>query len=82
MNVDIGIFKGRDDFCGFFSGSLFRLKFVCALTFDFFLSSFRFLKINSTIEHQMCKGHEKHDGLLVSTVELNFQISQQKKLSY
>ena len=36
-------------------------------------------KGNSSIEQQSCKGHEKRDRLLISKMEINFQISQRNK---
>ena len=49
----------------------------CCLTFGFFFEFISFVekKINSTIEQQNCKGHEKRDRLLVSKVLNNHQIS-------
>ena len=51
--------------------------------YDFFISSVHFIlfnrKPNSTIEQQKCEGHDKLDRLLVSNVEVNFQISQRNK---
>ena len=59
------------------------------LKFNFPLFGIRFLvvqfnstvkrKANSAIEQQMFNGHEKLDRLLVSLLEFQFQLSQQKK---
>ena len=59
------------------SNLLFR-----GVNFDLFSSSVHFFlarRANSTVEQQKCKGHEKHDRLLVSKVEFNFQISHRNK---
>ena len=63
--------------------NLFRLKFIFTWFFDFF--QFQFLsfverKAYSTIGQQKCQGHEKRDQLLVSKVDLSFQISQRNKI--
>ena len=68
----------------------FTHKFAFFLRFDrsFFIQvqfiSFVKRKANSTIEQQKCKGHEKRGRLLVSKVDLNYQISERskKKLTY
>ena len=62
------------------------------LKFNFPLFGIRFLEIqfnstvkrkaNSAIEQQMFNGHEKLDRLLVSLLEFQFQLSQQKKKYY
>ena len=52
------------------------------LTFRFFLSSIFFFvkrRAKSTVEQQKCKNHLKRDRLLVSKVELNYQISSEIK---
>ena len=36
-------------------------------------------KANSTIEQHNCKGQEKRDRLLISKMEINYQISQRNK---
>ena len=36
-------------------------------------------KVNSTTEQQKCKGYEKRDRLLISKMEINYQISQRNK---
>ena len=36
-------------------------------------------KANSTIEQQKCKGHEKRDRLLISKIEIIYQISQRNE---
>ena len=49
------------------------------MTFDFFSVNFFIFverKAKSTIEQQNCKGHEKCDRLLISKMEINYQISQ------
>ena len=37
-------------------------------------------KANSTIEQQKCKGREKRDRLLISKMEIKYQISQRNKI--
>ena len=37
------------------------------------------MKANSTIEQRKCRGQEKRDQLVISKMEFNYQISQQKK---
>ena len=53
------------------------------LIFDL-LSSVHLLegKASSTIEQQNCKSHEKLDRFLILNVDLNFQISQRKKIIF
>ena len=46
------------------------------ISFQVQLISFIKRKANSTIEQPKCKGHEKHDTLLVSKWDLNYQIFQ------
>ena len=45
-----------------------------------FISFVEKRKANSTFDQQKCKGHEKLDRLLLSKVELNYRISQPKKI--
>ena len=47
------------------------------ISFEVRFISFGKSKRNSTIEHQKCIGHEKHDRLLIST--LDYQNSQRNK---
>ena len=52
------------------------------LTCDYFLNSVHFIdkrKANSTIEQQKSKRREKRDRLLISKIEINYQISQRNK---
>ena len=52
--------------------------FFCGLTSDFFLALAQFLvkrKVNFAIEQQKNKVREKRDGLFISKMDFNFQIS-------
>ena len=48
------------------------------MIFSYFFSNVK-KKANSTIEQQKCKSHEKRDRLLISKMEINYQISQRNK---
>ena len=66
----------------FFFRKVFTLNFFFrGLTCDF-LSSVHFYCLKEgkpTMEQQKCKGHEKRDRLLISKMEINYQISQRNK---
>ena len=76
-------YKGPGDFfC--FSGK--SLKFCSrsilifrGLTCDLFFKFCAFTLLNSTIEQQKCKVHEKRDRLLISKIENVYLISQRNK---
>ena len=58
---------------------LFRLKFTfLVICFLIQFVSFAKRKANSTVEQQKCTGHEKHDRLLISKMEID-QVSQRNE---
>ena len=74
-----------DLFCFFFQEKVFKicshsvLVFRRLVTCDFFkvqCISIVKRKASSFMEQQKCKGHEKRDRLLISKMEINYQISQ------